>query len=75
MIKLDWEKISIGVDGKMLSNTLPAVVAQLQRPVQLLSADLNKDGKEDLVHVNLVFLRGLLLGLKIKAQVNMTDTY
>jgi hypothetical protein len=62
------KNINLGTDEKMQKNSLPPVVAQLQRPVQLISSDLNKDGKEDLVACEFGFLTGALTWFENKGQ-------
>lgn len=49
--------LSINVNGKFQEDTL-AVIDSLQRPVQLTSADLNNDGRKDLLICEFGFLTG-----------------
>jgi hypothetical protein len=54
------KKITIGSDGKMQQKSEQLIIAQMQRPVQLVTADLNKDGKDDIIACEFGYLTGAL---------------
>ncbi len=58
--------ITIGADGRIEQKPEKPVLAQLQRPVQLLSADLNKDGKNDIIACEFGYLTGALTWMENK---------
>lgn len=60
------KKISISADGKFVANSEQKLVNQLQRPVQLLPVDLNKDGKEDIIACEFGYLTGQLSWMENK---------
>jgi hypothetical protein len=53
-------KIGIASDGKLQQTIVDPSINQLQRPVQLTTVDLNKDGKEDIIACEFGFLTGAL---------------
>ena len=64
------KKIALGKDGKMIQTIEQPIISQLQRPVQLTSADLNKDGKEDIIACEFGFLTGALTWMENKGSGN-----
>ncbi len=60
------KKITIAADGKMQQKSEQLIIAQLQRPVQLLTSDLNKDGKEDIIACEFGYLTGALTWMENK---------
>ena len=60
------KKIAIGKDGKMIQNIEQPLISQLQRPVQLTTVDLNKDGKDDIIACEFGFLTGALTWMENK---------
>ncbi|MEI8074087.1 MAG: FG-GAP-like repeat-containing protein [Bacteroidota bacterium] len=59
-------KIGIGTDGKMQQTFVQPLISQLQRPVQLTTVDLNKDGKDDILACEFGFLTGQLSWMENK---------
>lgn len=60
------KKIGIGPDGKMQQIVGEPLISQLQRPVQLTTVDLNKDGKDDIIACEFGFLTGALSWMENK---------
>lgn len=55
-------------DEKLKIAEVNPIISQLQRPVQLITVDLNKDGKEDLIACEFGFLTGALTWFENKGQ-------
>lgn len=60
------KKVNIGKDEKFIQKSEQSVIRLLQRPVQLTTADLNKDGKDDIIACEFGYLTGALSWLENK---------
>ena len=58
--------LSLGANGKIAKTADQPLITKLQRPVQITTADLNQDGKEDIIACEFGFLTGALTWMENK---------